>query len=213
MPPKRNDDGSANFSRIGRANKNRGRNFERKVADLLEWTRVPYSGAIKDWGGGDVVDGFYKKRGFWSAECKTQQPGPRGSISILQKWIQQMGNGAIQGRRSLIITRNVGSIKIYAVLPVASVEIIIDSLMPSEYDAMLIGKDPLYAAGLGMGFVIPPSYLEAAHDYHRIISFNVESKKLDTTHGWAIMSLDTFKSLIDKHHLMEYEDEDAGDGE
>jgi hypothetical protein len=100
----------ADFSKIGRNNKNRGRNFERRVAEKLGFTRVPYSGAIKEWGGADVVDGFYTRNGHWALECKTQQPGPVRSISIKHKWVKQMLGAETNGRHGAIVTANVGNV-------------------------------------------------------------------------------------------------------
>lgn len=96
------------FSKIGRNNKNRGRAFERSVAELLKWQRVPYSGGVKEWGGGDVVDGgLGRNAGLWASECKTQQPGPVSSISIKKKWVSQMLGAATDTRRPILIVKNV----------------------------------------------------------------------------------------------------------
>lgn len=116
MPSKRNTDGSANFSAIGRSNKNRGRAFEKKCAHALGWTRVPYSGGSGEWGGGDVVDGFYSKKGMWSAECKTQQPTKTKSISIKDKWLRQMRRDT-GDRMPVMFIKVTGSQESFALLP------------------------------------------------------------------------------------------------
>jgi hypothetical protein len=110
----------ADFSKIGRNNKNRGRKFERTIADLFGWTRVPYSGAIKEWGGADVVDGFYKKKGLWAAECKTVVTKPDKktgkedlSIPIKAKWVGQMLGGETNGRHGFLIIRRVWDSKLH----------------------------------------------------------------------------------------------------
>lgn len=195
----------ADFSRIGRNNKNRGRNFERKVADFLGWTRVPYSGAIKDWGGGDVVDGFYKRKGLWSAECKTQQPGPLGTLSVLQKWLEQIARATSGGRQGILITRNVGERTIYVLMQAHAFDLILDNLMPSELDMMLPEPD-LRAQGTGMGFVVPLDYLSCSRGLGYMVTFNVVSEKLDEKWQWVLMTLDTFKRYIDKYDLMEEDD-------
>jgi hypothetical protein len=100
---------SADFSKIGRNNKNRGRRFERDVADLLTWQRVPYSGAMSEWGSADVVDGFYKKRGYWAAECKTdlKQPDEPLSINIQAKWVSQLIGGEYGGRHGILVVSRI----------------------------------------------------------------------------------------------------------
>lgn len=96
-------------SRTSRNNKSRGRGFENVVADLLGWTRVPYSGGSKQWGGADVVDGFYKKKGLWAIECKTQvvKGDKPANIDIKHKWVSQMLGGAVGGRHGVIAVRRV----------------------------------------------------------------------------------------------------------
>lgn len=114
-------------SRISRNNKNRGRQFERDVADALGWQRVPYSGAIKEWGSADVVDAFYKGGGYWAAECKTHKlhEGKPAHIDIKHKWIEQMMGGETGGRHGILIVKRVRDSKkhvgkkapIYVVFP------------------------------------------------------------------------------------------------
>lgn len=194
------------FSKIGRNNKNRGREFEKKVANTLGWTRVPYSGAISSWGYGDVVDGFYKQKGFWSAECKTQQPGPLGTISVTQKYIKQMDKGSDGQRKGLLVIKNVGELRSYVVMPTASFEQILDHLLPSEYE-LVKGMYPLNSAGTADGFVVPVEYLKYIKGLGVVASFMVESPRIGTERGWCLMTLDTFKYYIKKHDIMEYDDE------
>lgn len=90
-----------------RANKNRGRAFENRCAKALGWTRVPYSGAQKGWGAGDVVDRFYERDGKWMAECKTMI-GQKTGLSIKSKWRQQMVR-ALDGRMPLMFFTRKGA--------------------------------------------------------------------------------------------------------
>lgn len=199
------------YSKIGRNNKNRGREFERKVARLLGWTRVPYSGAMTEWGGGDVMDGFYKRKGFWAAECKTQQPGPLGTLSIKQKWLEQMRKCTANGRQGIIITRNVGSQKVFVVMPEASFKSIEENLMPSEIRGIFTVR-PLKTYGIGMGFVIPVDFMATVAKLRNILRFTVYSVPLEHYDDWVMMSLDTFKYFIDKFELWE-QDVEPEDGE
>lgn len=200
------------LSKISRNNKKRGRGFEVKVASVLEWTRVPFSGAVREWGLGDVLDGFFKKKGYWAGECKTQQPGPRGTISVKQKWIEQVERATTKDRRGILITRNVGDTRIYVLMRADSFKIIDEMLLSSERE-LLVERDHLTAAGLGMGFVVPLKYLTEVHGLGNISTFSVMSKKLEHYDDWFLMTLDTFKRIIDKHHLMEHDDADAQDGQ
>lgn len=200
VPTPRNDDGTANFSRIGRGNKNRGRKFEREVADILKWTRVPYSGAMSEWGGGDVVDGFYSRNGLWSAECKTQQPGPVNSISIKDKWIRQAGK--VTDRKSIIITKNVGS-KINDAFV----------FMPEHVYEWFCGRlDHKYehksyvtnARGKGRGFVVQRRILDKCQDGTPIsivvlIDKNLGYGSFDT---WVVFRLLDFMNTIHSAELM-----------
>lgn len=177
------------ISRINRNNKNRGRAFERYVADYLGWTRVPYSGAIKEFGGGDVVDGYYQRNGYWVAECKTQQPGPRGSISIRGKWLSQM-YGASSGtdRRPILITKNVGASTAFVIMDADTMEFLIaQSGVPIDFKQY---STP--TRGKGFNFVIEPEWLDDIGSH--VIELSVIAA--EESHTFYVMTLNEFTSLI-----------------
>lgn len=103
------------LARRNRANKNRGRAFENRCAKALGWTRVPYSGAQKGWGAGDVVDRFYERDGKWMAECKITV-GQKTGISIKGKWRKQMVRD-LDGRLPLLFFARKGSSRTWVLMP------------------------------------------------------------------------------------------------
>lgn len=70
-------------------NRNRGKNFERKVAEVLGFFRIPYSGSSKLWGLGDVRDNEHKDYSRYMGECKTMTPKAKTEVNyiIQAKWL------------------------------------------------------------------------------------------------------------------------------
>jgi hypothetical protein len=187
----------ADFKRIGRNNKNRGRAFERHVADFLGWTRVPYSGAQKDWGGGDVIDGFYTKDGFWTAECKTQKARPDNAILIKAKWIGQMLSAATPERRPIIIVKTVAA-KLNEALVVMDDDTFDWFRMKVDhaFEKLIANGGTQLTRGKGHNFVIPQ-----AEQRYAISGNPVHLPVLDRTSNeqtnWFFYRLDAFKTYID----------------
>lgn len=184
---------TTDFSRLGRLNKNRGRAFERAVAEYLGWTRVPYSGAVKEWGYGDVIDGFRTKDGYWAAECKTQPASP--NISINTKWIKQMMKGAVGGRTPLIITRNKG------------MRVDTSMVFMREPDCRwflaqtgLSAKTSfsVMASGNENGFVVPLAELEVNS---LPMWIDVHLHDLESIERWLAVDLERFTSVVHNHGL------------
>jgi hypothetical protein len=186
----------ADFSRIGRNNKNRGRAFERHVAEKLGWTRVPFSGAVRDWGVGDVMDGFYQRKGCWAAECKTQQPGVDGSISIKHKWVNQMYDACRDGRQGIIITKNVRSSRAWVFFLDDAWDWFHEITTPS----LARIEASTYTRGKGHNFVVPGELLNECGDT-KYIELGVHDKKANNVTPWYVISLNTFASLIHEHKL------------
>lgn len=178
------------FARVGRLNKNRGRAFERSVAEYLEWTRVPYSGAMSDWGGGDVVDGFYEQSGYWSAECKTQPKSP--SLSVKPKWIKQMQKGATNGRTPIIITRNKGmSVSVAAVFMREA-----DCRWFLATTGLMVTQSvSIMAAGNENGFFLP------LVEFTPPIWVDVHLHDLETIERWLLLDMYQFRALITANDL------------
>lgn len=208
----------ADFKKIGRNNKNRGRQFEREVADLLGWTRVPYSGAIKEWGGADVVDGFFTKRGFWAAECKTEilkGDGP-ANLNIREKWIKQMLGGEQGGRRGILIVRRVrtgGKPGVKGPRPyVVMFEDVFDwfrgevrTRMRESLDfahdediSLIPSRRSSVTRGLGYNFGIPEPDLEGIFQRHPL-HVAVISDGQQT--NWIVFTLDDFADITKTYGL------------
>lgn len=189
----------ADFSKIGRNNKNRGRTFERKVAEMLRWTRVPYSGAMLEWGGGDVVDGFYVKRGFWSAECKTQPEG--ASVSIKSKWIQQVQKGETHGRHGIIITKNL-KMKVQdslVFMPEGTWIWLVSKLRSANIEIPVFSSISVKSAGVANGFFVKLNDWTWASKPFGVVFIDVHIVKTLEIERWASMSLLWFKNTI---HLL-----------
>jgi hypothetical protein len=190
----------ADFSRIGRNNKNRGRNFERQVAEKLGWTRVPYSGAIKEWGGADVVDGFYSRSGFWAAECKTQQPGPEKSISIKHKWVGQMLGGGVKGRHPIIITKNVGSRDAYVFMLEDTYDWLVDFIGMKDEDPVPCSfTHDIPLRGKSYNFVVKQEHLPEASDGFTILRVGPDRDL------WYVIHLDDFEFVVTEYNVMRKE--------
>lgn len=192
----------ADFSKIGRNNKNRGRAFERFVAEKLGWTRVPYSGAMKEWGGADVVDGFYQRNGYWAAECKTQQPNGTWSISIKHKWVMQMLAAEQGGRQGIIITRNVGQRKIGAGAEPAYV------FVPEENWEWFAARAKVefrydyaetFTRGKGHNFVVDAAVLDDMDKFPLMLK--VIDKKAEVETIWYVITLDRFADIVKRSNL------------
>lgn len=186
-------------SKRNRANKNRGRAFERKVADLLGWTRVPYSGGVKEWGGGDVVDGYFKNNGQWAAECKTQQP--KASYSITDKYIRQaMSATTHNGRFPVIVVKHVGQKHGYVFMTTAGYDYIEDHFKPGtkfrKLDAPKRGK--------GEGFIVPVDAMPREND---ILQVYVVHTRTGYGRYWYVVRLDTFADIVTTNKLMSFDRE------
>lgn len=187
------------LSKISKNNKARGRNFENKVASTLGWTRVPYSGAHKVFGSGDVVDGYQGRNGLWCAECKTQQPGPVRSISIMEKWITQMDKATAGTNRSgLIATRLAesglvarGKSENYVFLPPESFLLIADYVSINEETVLL------KARGKGRGFVVKRETLDTVGSN----ATEITVKHGDLTDVWYLMTLEAFAATIHDYSI------------
>lgn len=203
-------------SRISRNNKNRGRAFERDVATLLGWTRVPYSGAIKEWGGADVVDGFYRKGGYWAAECKTQivHEGKPAHLDIKHKWIAQMLGGEQGGRHGVLIIRRIRDPKkhvgkkglpAYVVLPEDTWDWFVSEIDKRQGSAHTWLVDAYWAPltkAKGYNFRIAEQSLVGLGVVEAI-----EYQVSEENNRWYVMTLDAFAKLVTTFDLMVHEDE------
>lgn len=81
-----------------RNNRERGKAFERKVADFLNWIRVPYSGSAEVFGLGDVRDHEDQHQTRYMGECKSITPRSQAEINyiIQEKWL--VGKDSIVAR-------------------------------------------------------------------------------------------------------------------
>lgn len=85
-------------SRINRNNRERGKDFERKMADLLGFFRVPYSGAAAGYGEGDLRDAEDREKSLFLGECKTITPRSQREINYVLKRDWLVGDKGIVAR-------------------------------------------------------------------------------------------------------------------
>lgn len=205
-------------SRISRNNKNRGRKFEREVAATLGWTRVPYSGAIKEWGGADVVDGFYRKGGYWAAECKTVvlHEGKPAHIDIKHKWIEQLIGGETGGRRGILVVKRIRDPKkhvgkkglpAYVIFPEDTYDWFIDFIQMNHKISLNLIMNT-YLTGLtkakGYNFRITDTALSDL-DAIDVVEYLVERDGVQDR--WYVMTLDNFKEYVHNYNVMVQEHE------
>lgn len=60
------------WQKVGARSRNKGKNFERRVAKAMGWTRVPYSGNTPAYGKADVTDSLDSMYRHWYVECKSR---------------------------------------------------------------------------------------------------------------------------------------------
>ena len=80
-----------NNSEVAKRNRNnrmRGAKFEKKVAEILDMSVVPYSGSNARFGWSDVRDSEDKNKSIWMGECKniTIKDGET-SVTIKREWL------------------------------------------------------------------------------------------------------------------------------
>lgn len=184
------DKGPEFWKKLGRNNKNRGRTFEKKVAAVLGWTRVPYSGGSGAWGEGDVVDGFYARTGKWFAECKTQPCSQGMNVSVRSKWIERCFKSANKETRlPVIITSLYGRSEAYVFLPRRSV---FRWMFETKFELAADIRWHTKARGQG-GFCVQGRWMNERK--WEIAFLDVEGAK-PGQQEWIIMKLEKFRQLI-----------------
>ena len=85
-------------SQRNRNNRERGKAFEKKIADMLGWIRVPYSGSAEVFGFGDVRDHEDQQQTRYMGECKSITPRSTKEVNyiIQEKWL--VGQDSIVSR-------------------------------------------------------------------------------------------------------------------
>jgi hypothetical protein len=78
--------------RTNRNNKERGKAFEKRMAEVLGWFRVPMSGSSAVFGWCDVRDAEKKGDGIWLGECKTMTPSnpEHRTYTIELQWLNKL---------------------------------------------------------------------------------------------------------------------------
>lgn len=76
-----------NKTTINNRNRQRGKDFEKKVARELNMDRVPYSGSSEAFGFGDIMDKYHGP-GFWLGEAKSITPKNKNQVNVTleTKW-------------------------------------------------------------------------------------------------------------------------------
>lgn len=85
-------------SQRNRNNRERGKAFEKKMADFLGWIRVPYSGSAEVFGLGDIRDHEDQQQTRYMGECKSITPKSTKEINYIvqEKWL--VGKDSIVAR-------------------------------------------------------------------------------------------------------------------
>lgn len=184
-----------NFKRLGRNNKNRGRAFERRVAEELGFHRVDdvlsagRAGLVEhDLGsldGGDIVD----VGGRWLLECKTQ---PAGNISIKDGWLEKLFRRAAETDRYCgVVTTRYKEQGAWVILP-ADDEVGTAILFSVNNH---LWPDTCWATkvrGKGIGFVIQDSWLQEM-GFRWVARLDVHGDKV---RSYLVMRLETFKAYL-----------------
>lgn len=116
-------------------NRNRGKQFEARVAKFLGYFRIPYSGSSELWGLGDVRDFEDKDRSRVMIECKTMTPKSVKEINYIIKrdWIVGPDSVVAKAKKennkmpALAFTRK-GSKEIFAILRLVDFKLFLDCL-------------------------------------------------------------------------------------
>lgn len=116
-------------------NRNRGKQFEARVAKFLGYFRIPYSGSSELWGLGDVRDFEDKDRSRVMIECKTMTPKSVKEINYIIKrdWIVGPDSIVAKAKKennklpALAFTRK-GSKEIFTILRLADFKLFLDCL-------------------------------------------------------------------------------------
>ena len=116
-------------------NRNRGKQFEARVAKFLGYFRIPYSGSSELWGLGDVRDFEDKDRSRVMIECKTMTPKSVKEINYIIKrdWIVGPDSVVAKAKKennkmpALAFTRK-GSKEIFAILRLVDFKLFLDWL-------------------------------------------------------------------------------------
>lgn len=193
------------FKKLGRNNKNRGRAFERRVAELLDVHRVDdllsagRAGLIEHHldvlDGGDLVDGM--GAGDWLLECKTQ---PAGNISVKDGWIWKVIERAnLTDKHAGIVTTRYREQGGWVILPKH------DDLMTA---ARFIGVHNLWpwpwwqtkARGDGDSFVIQDSWISDMGP-ESVAFVAVERQEPGEWLHYLFLDLDYFACLIKRTQL------------
>lgn len=76
-------------SKRNRNNRQRGKAFEKKVADFLGFYRVPYSGSAENFGLGDVRDRESQDDSLTLGECKSITPRSKAQVNYIlrEDWL------------------------------------------------------------------------------------------------------------------------------
>ena len=116
-------------------NRNRGKLFEKKVADLLGFFRVPYSGTNDTFGWGDVRSTEDQSQSRYLGECKSITPRSIKEInySIKEDWLT--GKNGILGKAKnagdkipFLAFTKVRSPLIYIILQIQDFKMLIQAL-------------------------------------------------------------------------------------
>ena len=116
-------------------NRNRGKQFEARVAKFLGYFRIPYSGSSLLWGLGDVRDFEDKDRSRVMIECKTMTPKSVKEINYIIKrdWLVGPDSVVAKAKKEnnklpvLAFTRK-GSREIFATLRLIDFKLFMDCL-------------------------------------------------------------------------------------
>lgn len=193
----------ADFKRIGRNNKNRGRSFERKVGEWLGFYRVDdlldagRAGLVKheleELDGGDLVDWDPDDPGMWLLECKTQ---PAGNVSIKDEWLKKLlRRAALVGRLCGVVTTRYKEVGAWVVLPIS------DERATAKTFAIMHGLWPSVCwqtktRGDGDGFVIQDSWLQ---DLPQTDVARLDVTGEERTTSYLVMRVEVFRRYVGKN--------------
>lgn len=194
------------WQRVGARSRDRGKSFERDIADMFGWRRVPFSGRNAEFGEGDVIDGTVGGAGFWLAECKMRTRGSE-TVVIERGWIHQMADCAERsGRFPLLVVgtkhdRDKPSRNAVVLLPPESRDFLFDRVVHArnrvDFSWAPRNRHELHRwiiarRTTGGGFVITRGELEGAVAGVQVLTDTDEH----TDQTWLVFKVDAFALLV-----------------
>ena len=120
-------------------NRDRGKAFEKKIAETLGWYRVPLSGSSSLFGWSDVRDSETIGEGIWMGECKTMKPNTlEPTYTIKLEWLDKLVSRAmVENKMPVLFITLYGDTAKFVSIPRKLAEVVsthCQNIIPLFYD-------------------------------------------------------------------------------